>query len=117
MSTLAALALVMENARQIVRQRASGRELLRLGAERLSGGLGTGPACCSSRLFVALLVTASRGGIFATLAGALVLLILYGLKPSRARLGGTGWTLVIIVGLVLVARGVRTRRACGSPTG
>jgi O-antigen ligase len=102
MSSLAALALVMEGARSVVREATSGRDIVRRGAARLAGGLGFDVVLFFAS-FVALLVTASRGGIFATLAGVLVLVLLYGLKAkSKQRGHGASWTLTIVLGVGLV---------------
>jgi O-antigen ligase len=102
MSSLAALALVMEGARNVVRDATSGRDMVRRGSDQLAGGLGFDLVLFFAS-FVALLVTASRGGIFATLAGVLVLIVLYALKArSRQRGSGANWTLVIVLGVGLV---------------
>lgn len=102
MAALAALALVLESVQQIIRDGEGFRDYLRSAGERLGGGLGLDLVLFFT-LFVALLVTASRGGIFAALAGALLLLILYGLKGRRRRgLGGANWTLLILFGLTLL---------------
>jgi O-antigen ligase len=103
MGSIAALALVMESARGVLRQGVSGRDRVRLAAERLGQGLGL-QLVVFFTLFVALLITASRGGIFATLAGVLILFTLYLVKAGRQRSsGGAGWVAVIVLGLVLVA--------------
>jgi len=103
MAALCALVLIIEGTRQILRESNSGHDLLRRAGDHIGGRLGL-DLICFFTLFVALLVTASRGGILATLAGALVLVILYGLRSRRRQgPGGTGWTLAIVLGLVLMA--------------
>ncbi len=106
MGTVAALGLLLHKARRIVTRsrEASGRDIVHLWTEGISGTLGLN-LVVFVLLFVALLATGSRGGILFTVAALFVLILLYSLRQYAGRersFTGPGWVLVIFASAVLI---------------
>lgn len=106
MGTVAALGLLLHKARRILTRsrEASGRDIVHLWTEGVSGSLGLN-LVVFVLLFVALLATGSRGGILFTVVALLVLILLYGLRQDAGRqrsIAGPGWVLVVLASAVLI---------------
>ena len=106
MGTIAAFGVILRRARKTLtsNQETSGRDLVRLWTGAFSGWLGLN-LVVFVLLFVTLLVTGSRGGILATVAAMLLLILLYSLRQTAGRsrsFSGPGWVLIIIACTVLI---------------